>query len=141
MTTSGGSTVGDLEAEVTNSTSTAATVQTLTFTYDGAVADATNPDVTLTNNKNGTYTLTPTAGYNGVQYLEVAAITPVSGTFQLEVGSITTAAINFDSTNLTTTAANMQSALVTAGFSGATVSVVSDTTAAGLQLRRDVHQQ
>jgi hypothetical protein len=47
-----------------------------------------------------------------------------SGTFQLQVGSVVTGTIAF-STTLTTTASNMQTALVNAGFTGATVSSVS----------------
>ena len=98
MTTSGGKSVADLQAQVTNSVTPAAQTQTLTFTYDGLVADATNPDITLTNNNNGSYTVTPTSGYNGVQFLKVSAMATAVGTFELQVGSTTTAAINFDST-------------------------------------------
>ena len=49
----------------------------------------------------------------------------ISGTFKLEVGSVTTGAISFDNTDPTTTATNMQDALVSAGFTGATVSAAS----------------
>ena len=68
-------------------------------------------------------------------------LTPVSGTFQLQVGSTTTAAIDFDSTDLPATAANMQTALRNAGFSGATVSGRPVFDPADLQLRRDVRRQ
>ena len=126
-TDASGSTVSNLEAQFTNSATTAAASQTLTFTYDGPVADTTNPDATLTQNSNGSYTLTPTAGYQGVQFLEVTAITPVTGSFTLQVGSNTTASINFNSANLAGTAANMQTALqaLGTGFSTATVTAVT----------------
>ena len=90
-------------------------------------ADATNADLTLTQN-GASYTVTPTNGDYGVQVLEVMGFTPVSGTFELQVGTTTTGSISFDSTNLATTAANIQSALKTAGFN-ATVTVDSTTTA------------
>ncbi len=67
--------------------------------------------------------MTPAAGFYGVQVLEVTGLDAVSGTFQLQIGSTTTAAITFDSTNLTVTATNIQNALVTAGFTGTTVTV------------------
>ena len=85
-TDASGSTVSNLEAQFTNSATTAATSQTLTFTYDGPVADTTNPDMTLTQNGNGSYTLTPTSGYQGIQFLEVTAVTPVTGTFDVASG-------------------------------------------------------
>lgn len=72
-------------------------------------ADATNADLTLTQN-GASYTVTPTNGDYGVQVLEVMGFTPVSGTFELQVGTTTTGSISFDSTNLATTAANIQSA-------------------------------
>ncbi len=96
-----------------------------------------NTDLTVTQN-GSSYTVTPAAGFYGRQVLEVMGFTPVTttspvtsghGTFQLQVGATTTAAISFDSTNLTGTAANMQSALRASGFSGATVSVATSTTA------------
>ena len=89
------------------------------------------PSIALSQN-GSSYTLTPQAGFYGVQGVEIVAFTPVTttspatpghGTFQLQIGSTTTAAINFDSTNLPGTAANMQSALRAAGFGGATVKV------------------
>jgi len=89
---------------------------------------AVSPDITVAQN-GSSYTVTPSAGFYGVQVLEVMGFTPVSGSFQLKVGSTTTAAINFDSTNLAGTAANIQAALRNAGFSGAAVSVASSTTA------------
>jgi len=49
--------------------------------------------------------------------------TNFTGTFILGVGTVTTAAINFDATNLTATAANIQAALVAAGLTGTTVTV------------------
>ena len=55
--------------------------------------------------------------------------TDFTGTFQLGVGTVATSTINFDATNLTATAANIQSALVAAGFSGATVTVASGSAA------------
>ncbi len=125
LTTSGTQTVSDLEASFANSATTSTTTQTLTFTYDGPVADTSNPDVTLTQN-GSSYTLTPTSGYTGIQYLEITAVTPVTGTFELDVGSTPTASINFDSTNLATTAANIESALdKLSGLSGTTVTAVS----------------
>ena len=90
-----------------------------------------NTDITLTQN-GSSYTVTPAAGFVGVQVLEVMGFTPVKttspataghGTFTLQVGSTTTAAISFDSTNLAATAANIQAALRTAGFGAATVTV------------------
>ncbi len=62
----------------------------------------------------------------GVIPIATGPATP-SGSFKLTVGSTTTGAIDYDGSDLTTTASNMQSALVTAGFTGATVSVVSTT--------------
>jgi len=117
----------NLEASFSNSATAAATSQTLTFTFAGAVADASNPDVTLTDNGDGNYTLTPASGYQGIQFLEITAVTPVTGTFKLQVGSSTTGSINFDSTDLATTAANMQTALnaLGASFSGTTVAAVT----------------
>ncbi len=103
-----------------------------------------NPNIKLTQN-GSSYTVTPTAGFYGEQVLEVMGFTPITttspatsghGAFQLTVGpataggaTLTTGAISFDSTNLTGTAANIQSALRTAGFSGATVTVAQATTA------------
>jgi cyclophilin family peptidyl-prolyl cis-trans isomerase len=81
-----------------------------------------NPNITVTQN-GSSYTVTPAAGFYGVQVLEVTAINAVTGTFALQVGGTTTASINFDSTNLTATATNIQNALVAAGFSGTTVTV------------------
>ena len=125
LTTSGTQTVSNLEASFANSATASATTQTLTFTYDGPVADTTNPDVTLTQN-GSSYILTPTSGYQGIQYLEITAVTPVTGTFVLDVGTTPTASISFDSTNLATTAANIQSALdKLSGLSGTTVTAVS----------------
>ncbi len=50
----------------------------------------------------------------------------ISGTtFQLQLGSVVTGSIAFDANNLTGTAGAMQSALVAAGFSGATVAYVT----------------
>ena len=115
------------DTTLTNSATSSTTVQTLTFTTTIPVPDTTNPDITLT--QSGTsFTVTPAAGYYGMQVLEVTGFTPVSGTFELQVGSTTTAAITFNSGNLAATAANIQSALVSAGFSGATVTVGSTTT-------------
>ena len=55
----------------------------------------------------------------------VPANVAANGTFELQVGTVTTTAIYFDSTNPTNTATNIQNALVAAGFAGATVSPVS----------------
>ena len=110
------------------------------YTGTNPPADTTNPDMTLTQN-GSSYTVTPTSGYYGVQVLEVTGFTPVSGTFELQVGSTTTGSISFDSTNLATTAANIQSALRTAGFSGATVTARLGFDRRRLHLRRDVCQQ
>ncbi len=87
-----------------------------------------SPAITVTQN-GSSYTVTPSAGFYGVQLLEVMGFTPVSGSFQLKLGSTTTAAVNFDSANLAGTAANIQAALRNAGFSGASVSVASSTAA------------
>ena len=57
-----------------------------------------------------------------------AASVPVNGTFALQVGTVATAPIYFDSTNPTNTAANIQNALVNAGFAGATVSLDASST-------------
>ena len=61
---------------------------------------------------------------------ESTATSDVTGTFQLQVGSVLTGAIAFDSNNLPGTAANIQNALISAGYSGTTVSVVSEGTSA-----------
>jgi len=53
---------------------------------------------------------------------------PAVGQFALQVGAVETAPINFDGTSastLTITAANIQNALVTAGFNGVTVTTTS----------------
>ena len=107
-------------------------------------AQSPNPNIKLTQN-GSSYTVTPTAGFYGEQVLEVMGFTPVTttspattghGTFTLQVppataggSTTTTGPISFDSTNLTGTAANIQAALRTAGFSGATVTVAQATTA------------
>jgi cyclophilin family peptidyl-prolyl cis-trans isomerase len=110
------SSASDLEADFKNSAAAAAETQTLTFLYAGPVADAANPYVTLT----------PATGYQGIQFLEVTAVTPLTGTFELQVGSATTSSINFDSTNLAGTAANMQTALdQLTGLGGTTVTAVT----------------
>jgi cyclophilin family peptidyl-prolyl cis-trans isomerase len=114
----------DLEANFLNSATTANAVQTLTFTYAGPQPGA-NSDATLTQN-GSQYTVTPASGYQGIQFLEVTAVPAVTGTFELQVGTAAaTALINFDSTNLAGTAAAMQSALRTAGYSSATVTAVT----------------
>ncbi len=97
------------------------------YTGTNPPAATTNPDMTLTQN-GSSYTLTPTNGDYGVQVLEVMGFTPVIGGFSLQVGTTTTGSIDFDSTNMATTAANIQSALSSAGF-GASVTVDSTTTA------------
>ena len=84
--------------------------------------------MTLTQN-GSTYTVTPANGFYGTQYLEVMAFTPLTGQFQLQVGATMTANIAFDSTNLSGTAANIQTALLNAGFTGATVTVATSTVA------------
>ena len=55
------------------------------------------------------------------------ATAPVTGQFELQVGTVETAAIDFSSADPVTTAANMQAALVAAGFTGATVTNVTGT--------------
>jgi cyclophilin family peptidyl-prolyl cis-trans isomerase len=109
-----------------------------TSTASSNPAQNPNPNLTLTANQDGSYTLTPAAGYYGVQLLEVmgytsidttSPVTPGHGTYQLQVGSTTTAPIDFDTDDLVSTAANIQSALAAAGFSGATVQVDPTTTA------------
>ncbi|MGA2256410.1 MAG: peptidylprolyl isomerase, partial [Thermoguttaceae bacterium] len=91
----------------------------------GGPAVAANSDVTLTQN-GSSYTLTPTNGYQGVQFLEVTAVTPISGKVELQVGSATTGPINFDSTNLAATALNIQDALQQlTGLSKTTVTAVA----------------
>ena len=60
--------------------------------------------------------------------------TPVTGNFELQVGTIVTQPIAFDSTSdvtLATTAANMETALVDAGFTTATVSYIPTVGATG----------
>jgi hypothetical protein len=111
-----------------------------------ATVSAQNPNPNIKVTQNGpSYTVTPAAGFSGVQVLEVMGYTPVTttspataghGTFELQVPSATaggstttTGPISFDSTNLTGTAANIQAALRTAGFSSATVTVSQATTA------------
>ncbi len=120
------SSAANLEAEFANSATSAAATQTLTFTYNGPVPDATNPDITVTPNGSGGYTVTPATGFQGVQYLEVTAINPVTGTFELQVGSNTTGSIDFNSANLAATATDMENALdQLSGLSGTTVTAVT----------------
>ena len=77
---------------------------------------------------------TPAAPFTGVRLLINPAVseeqqltfastagTAISGTFELQLGSVVTGAISFDSTNLAGTATNIQSALLNAGFAGASV--------------------
>jgi cyclophilin family peptidyl-prolyl cis-trans isomerase len=85
-----------------------------------------NTNMTLTDNGNGSWTVAPASGYYGVQALEVTAVLPVSGTFKLQVGSVTTGSISFNSEDLAATASGMQNALDDAGLS-ATVTAVSPT--------------
>jgi hypothetical protein len=93
-----------------------------TTTAQSYPAQNPNPNITVTRN-GSSYTVTPSAGFYGVQVLEVTAINAVTGKFALQIGGTTTAQIDFDSTDLTTTAANIQTALIAAGFSGTTVTV------------------
>ena len=72
-----------------------------------------------------TFANSATAAATAQQLTFNANSVPVTGTFQLQVGAVTTGAINFDSTNLATTATNMQAALVASGFTAATVTSVS----------------
>jgi cyclophilin family peptidyl-prolyl cis-trans isomerase len=88
---------------------------------------STNPNMTLTASGSG-YKVTASSGFYGVQVVEVMGFSPISGTFELQVGSTTTAAITFDSTNLAATAANIQAALRAAGFTGTTVTVATSNT-------------
>ena len=81
-----------------------------------------NPNITLTSNGTA-WTVTPANGYCGVQALEITAMTPINGTFQLQVGATTTAPIVFDSTNLAATAANIENGLAAAGLNVTSVSV------------------
>ena len=87
--------------------------------------DSPNPYVTLTANSDGSYTITPATGYQGIQYLEVTSVVPVTGTFTLDVGSTTTGSIDFNSSDLTATATAIQDALVAAGFTDATVTAAT----------------
>jgi len=48
----------------------------------------------------------------------------ISGQFYLQLGSVLTGAISFDTVDLTNTAKNIQNALISAGFPGVTVTVV-----------------
>ncbi len=55
---------------------------------------------------------------------------PYTGTFELLVGSGATAPISFSSADLPTSAANIQAALVSLGYTGTLVTVVGETSAA-----------
>ena len=79
------------------------------YTAASPAADTPNPNIQLTES-GSSYTLTPTDGYQGVEYLEITAITPVSGGFSLQAGSTSTGTIDFDSSDLAATAASIQSA-------------------------------
>ncbi len=110
-----GSTLG---ATFANSAATAAATQELTFTNSSIVADTVNPNMTITENSPSggssnaySYTVTPNSGFYGATVMQVTAVVPISGTFTLQVGSQTTGSINFDSTDLAATAANIQNAL------------------------------
>ncbi|MGA2253719.1 MAG: C2 family cysteine protease [Thermoguttaceae bacterium] len=61
---------------------------------------------------------------------QAAAMPPITGTFALSVGAVMTGSISFNSSSratLATTATNIQTALVKAGFPGTTVKSVSST--------------
>ena len=95
-----------------------------------------NPGVTLTQNGSGptaSYTVTPVSGFYGMEAVEVTAVVPISGTFELQVGSLTTQPINFDSTDLAATANNIQAALdALTGLGTTTVTAESPTTSPSL---------
>ena len=96
-----------------------------------------NPNITVTQN-GSSYTVTPAAGFYGVQVVEVTGLDAVSGTLQLQVGSTTTPTINFDSTNLAATATNIQNALDRGRFRRDHGDGRSIERRGDLQLRRDV---
>jgi hypothetical protein len=75
-------------------------------------------------------TFTSTAGSKTTVTNAVPTTTPnpVQGNFALQVGGVLTASIAFSSTNLNTTAGNIQTALRNAGFTGAIVTAPAGTT-------------
>ncbi|MGA2253720.1 MAG: hypothetical protein ABSG53_03585, partial [Thermoguttaceae bacterium] len=73
--------------------------------------------------------LLPNPSVAEVQQISFGA--SITGEFYLQLGSVLTGAINFDNTDLTTTAGNIEAALESAGFSGATVTVVTPSVQTG----------
>ena len=99
----------------------------------GTIMPSTNPVLQIVTNQ-GTmdFELLKNYATNTVAQIEnlvnsgaynPSTYTGFTGGFKLAVGSTTTAPINFEANNLTATAANIQTALVVAGFSGTTVTV------------------
>jgi hypothetical protein len=90
--------------------------QNLTFTSTNGFVDPPVPPVNPNRQAPPpfTYTLNPVPMNPAIPYQ-----------FALQVGTVQTAPINFDSTNLAGTATAMQTALVAAGFTGATVTSTS----------------
>ena len=90
-----------------------------TFTVQGESADGTPPQVNVQ-----LFRCVP--AYTG-DFADSSYVL-IGGTFKLQVGSVTTGSITFDSSDMAGTATNIQNALLAAGFSGATVSAVAPTT-------------
>ena len=98
-------------------------------TYGANGVETSGPQYTAEQIQNWLNAFAPVSGYqHRLTFDSTGAVPlPVEGTFALNVGGTTTAPISFDSTNLGTTAANMQTALQNAGFSGAIVTAQAST--------------
>ena len=115
------------------SDATHATVNTIdphTFVVDYGAATRGLNQSSLLQYLSPSSTLSPISTTQHVLTFTATGALPLTGSFRLKVGSVLTQSINFDSTSaatLATTAANMQTALMNAGFTGTTVSVDTAT--------------
>ncbi len=119
----------------------------VSFLADSGISSSIQYVATTTNALPSTVTLTTTAAQgaadvrlltNPTQQLLLTSTTanPGTGTFELQIGTVTTGAIAFNSAALPSTASAIQSAIQSAGFIAATVSVDSASTAT--QFRFDI---
>ena len=104
------------------------TTNVANFTLFNVLYDETDPAVAAAEIQNWLRGFTPDS--QSLSFSPTGAL-PITGTFELQVGGVVTAPINFDSTSaatLATTAANMQTALLNAGFAGVIVTPPTSVT-------------